>query len=79
MTSDGLRGRTPDEDDTPLVKRFDVPNKGTVVASASRAQVAAMILELMALFGTSSDDDDATLVIVANEDAPATLREGCAF
>jgi phosphoserine phosphatase RsbU/P len=79
MTSDGLRGRDVSEDTSPIVSRFDVSTSGTHFASSSRERVRSMILELMAAFGASSDDDDATLVLVANDDAPATLRVGAPF
>ena len=60
------------------MSRFDVAERGTHFASASKENVHALILELMAAYG-ASDDDDATLVLVANDDAPATLRAGSAI
>lgn len=76
LTSDGLRGGSLDGDHEPLVSRFNVAGVGTHFASASKENVRALILELMAAYGASSDDDDATLVLIANDDAPATLRAG---
>jgi sigma-B regulation protein RsbU (phosphoserine phosphatase) len=78
LTSDGLRGGRLDEDNEELVSRFDVAERGTHFASASKENVHALILELMAAYG-ASDEDDATLVLVANDDAPATLRAGIAI
>ncbi|HLM76389.1 MAG TPA: SpoIIE family protein phosphatase [Polyangiaceae bacterium] len=78
LTSDGLRGGNLDDDNEQIVARFDVAGRGTHFASASKENVRALILELMAAYG-ASDDDDATLVLIANDDAPATLRAGFAI
>jgi len=75
LTSDGLRGGNLDDDNEQIVTRFDVANRGTHFASASKENVRALIYELMTAYG-ASDDDDATLVLIANDDAPATLRAG---
>lgn len=78
MASDGLTGKSlTTEELAPLIERLG--RHGTLMASASREQLRGLIVELMALFGASSDEDDATLVVVANDDAPATLREGWAL
>lgn len=76
MTSDGLWGRHPTDDYQPLIRKFDVAGRGTAIASAGGAHMSGLILEIMAAFGASAGEDDATLVVVANDDSPATLREG---
>lgn len=75
LTSDGLRGGCLEDKNEPIVTRFDVAGQGTHFASASKESVRSIILELMAAYG-ASDEDDATLILVANDDAPATLRAG---
>ncbi len=75
LTSDGLRGGNLDNDNDQIVSRFDVAERGTHFASASKENVRSLILELMTAYN-ASDEDDATLVLIANDDAPATLRAG---